>query len=392
MILLRSSWQTVNIGDITHTPGALRLLVNHLRGVQIGLWPVSVGDGVREMLQAAFPSVRIVKGRVGSAGKPDSDELQRAFEETRLLVHGSGPSVVAYKDLAAWHATTAKPFGILGVTVGSVSEELKELLSAASFIFCRDTLSLDVLRKAGVACPVMEFAPDATFAFDMRDEARGTAYLQAHGLEDRGFICVIPRLRFTPYHKIRKTTNWTPEHIEEVERVNDETKERDHAKLREVIISWVRETGLKVLACPEMTYEVEVAKELLVDPLPAEVKEKVVWRDSYWLPDEAASVYARARALVSFEMHSPIIAAAVGTPAIHVRQPTDTSKGQMWRDIGLGEWLFEVDEAQGSDIFAALKGIYENDQAAQAKLASAMRFVHERFDRELKVVGAAGGL
>ena len=28
-ILLRSSWQTVNIGDIAHTPGMLRLLEQH---------------------------------------------------------------------------------------------------------------------------------------------------------------------------------------------------------------------------------------------------------------------------------------------------------------------------------------------------------------------------
>ena len=29
-ILLRSSWQTVNIGDIAHTPGVLRLLNKHI--------------------------------------------------------------------------------------------------------------------------------------------------------------------------------------------------------------------------------------------------------------------------------------------------------------------------------------------------------------------------
>lgn len=33
-ILLRSSWQTVNVGDIAHTPGLLRLLENHLPEVK----------------------------------------------------------------------------------------------------------------------------------------------------------------------------------------------------------------------------------------------------------------------------------------------------------------------------------------------------------------------
>jgi hypothetical protein len=33
----------------------------------------------------------------------------------------------------------------------------------------------------------------------------------------------------------------------------------------------VRETGLKVMLCPEMTYEIAVAKEHLFEPLPADV-------------------------------------------------------------------------------------------------------------------------
>jgi hypothetical protein len=34
-ILLRSSWQTVNIGDIAHTPGMLALLEPHLRLLEL---------------------------------------------------------------------------------------------------------------------------------------------------------------------------------------------------------------------------------------------------------------------------------------------------------------------------------------------------------------------
>ena len=51
-ILLRSSWQTVNIGDIAHTPGVLALLERDLPEVEVRLWPSSVGNGVGEMLLA----------------------------------------------------------------------------------------------------------------------------------------------------------------------------------------------------------------------------------------------------------------------------------------------------------------------------------------------------
>ncbi|MCA9059583.1 MAG: polysaccharide pyruvyl transferase family protein, partial [Planctomycetaceae bacterium] len=45
-ILLRSSWQTVNIGDIAHTPGVLSLLRRHLPEAEITLWPSNIDNGV----------------------------------------------------------------------------------------------------------------------------------------------------------------------------------------------------------------------------------------------------------------------------------------------------------------------------------------------------------
>src|SRR5690606_20702342 len=91
-------------------------------------------------------------------------------------------------------------------------------------------------------------------------------------------------------------------------------------------------------------------RPLLYDPLPDDVKPKVAVLDRYWLTAEAATVYARAEAVISFEMHSPILALAAGTPAIHLRQPTDTRKGQMWRDVGLEKWIFEIDDSTGAQI------------------------------------------
>src|SRR5512137_1969702 len=87
-ILLRSSWQTVNIGDIGHTPGALALLEKHLPGVEVWLWPSSVDNGVEEMLHRRFPKVRIVQGA----------DVKPALAECDFLLHGSGPSFVAEKD------------------------------------------------------------------------------------------------------------------------------------------------------------------------------------------------------------------------------------------------------------------------------------------------------
>ena len=89
-ILLRSSWQTVNIGDIAHTPGVLKLLETYLPNVEIHLWYSSLNNGVEELLLKRFPKLKIVKGKAA---------LKTAFEECDFLLHSSGASFVAEKDV-----------------------------------------------------------------------------------------------------------------------------------------------------------------------------------------------------------------------------------------------------------------------------------------------------
>src|SRR5947208_11105077 len=82
-ILLRSSWQTVNIGDIGHTPGVLRLLEQYLPDAEVRLWPSSVDNGVEQLLLGRFPKLVIVKG---------AEAQQAALEECDFFLHGSGAS------------------------------------------------------------------------------------------------------------------------------------------------------------------------------------------------------------------------------------------------------------------------------------------------------------
>jgi hypothetical protein len=138
-----------------------------------------------------------------------------------------------------------------------------------------------------------------------------------------------------------------------------------------------------------MTYQVEMAKQVLVDPLPADVKQNVVWRDTYWLPDEAASVYARAQAVVSVECHSPLIALHNGTPAFYVRQPTDTCKGQMYRDFGADDWFFEVDETTGAKLWNTLGAIHRDPAGAKRKVRSIMNTVERAQKRMVDAARAA---
>ena len=205
-VLLRSSWQTVNIGDIAHTPGVLHLLEQYLPEAEITLWPSRIDNGVEELLSARFPKLKVIKG---------AEDLKRAFAESDFLLHGSGPSLVAQKDVERWIEATNKPYGVYGITVsrrGSTSTadvsddsfaKTIAVLSGARFAYFRDSKSLELAKASGCTSPVMEFGPDGAFACDLKEDEKATAFLKANGLEDGRFLCCIPRLRYTPYWLIK---------------------------------------------------------------------------------------------------------------------------------------------------------------------------------------------
>ena len=412
-LLLRSSWQSVNIGDIGHTPGALSLLYKHFPEVEITLWPGSLGHGSRDLLTRGYPQLKIVEGSLGPDNLPRSPELARAWAETDLYLSGSGSGFPASAHAVAFRKATGKPVGVFGVSTDPVSgfgagrdpeggtlanlreralrlppnhlsADLRFIIDEAAFFFCRDTISRDYLRAQGVKTPVLEFGPDAQLGMHLRDDAKGLPWLRERGLEAGKFICVIPRLRYTPYYKIRNTPRTKDD--EHRDAINDRTTERDHTKLREMIVSYVRSTGGKVMVCAEMTYQVEMGRDVLVNPLPEDVKRNVVWRDTYWLPDEAAAIYAQALAVVSVECHSPLIALHQGTPTFYVRQPTDTCKGQMYRDLGAGDWFFEVDETDGAQLWSRLSAIHRDPAAARTQARAIRANAEARQARMVAVV------
>jgi hypothetical protein len=377
-ILLRSGWQTVNIGDIAHTPGVLAVFEQHIPEADLIYWPVSIDRGVEPMLRKRFPKLRIVQGGV------DAAEVKEAFAAASVFVHGSAAGISQGARIAEWRKESKKPYGFFGVGFApggeaastAVSPAIADLASNAAFFFTRETASLGNLKAAGVTCREMAFAPDGTFRFDLLDEDRGLAFLEANGLEPGKFLCAIPRLRYTPYQRIRAVT-WTAEETARRESVNAKHAEEDHAKMREAIVAYVRKTGGKALLCPEMTYELDEIGPLLYDPLPEDVKRKTVRRRTFWLPDEAASIYKRAAVVMSAECHSPILAVANGTPCLYVHQPEDGIKGHMWEDVGLQDWFFEVEKTTGAALAECVLKIHEGGEGSRRKAREAAAYARK---------------
>ena len=282
-ILLRNAWQSQNIGDIAHYLGLLELLEKAQIDAEVRLWPSNLENGADALLAKRFPKVVVLKG---------SEQIATAIKECDFFLHGSSSGFGAWKDVVRWQKETGKPFGVMGISLTSNDPKPIETLSKADFVFFRDGVSLKKARDLGCTAPVMAFGPDTAFGVvTLRNDEAASAFLSEQGLEAGKFMCCIPRYRWTPMWTVHKDRK-----VDEVKLArNNEMKEHDHAPLRAAIIAVTRETDMKVLVTCEDQTQIALGKEMLVDPLPDDVKKKVVWRDRYWLTDEALSTYVRQR-------------------------------------------------------------------------------------------------
>ena len=358
-ILLRNSWQVKNIGDIAHPLGFLNLAEQFLPDCEVWLWPCVISPAVRELILRNFPSLHLVEGETA---------VQQAFAECFLLISGSGAGMES-AGILDWQKKTRKPYGLFGISADGIwTEQRKMILDGAAFVFCRDSLSEYFLKQQNLACPMIGFAPDSTFGMKLLKSPVADRFMKDNGLEPERFVCVIPRLRFTPAGFDDNGFYYTnPER----EKPSMAKIGPDMEKLRDVITYIVTHYDQKVLICPETDYQVPLGRRYLYECLPYEVRKKVVLKREFWLTDEAESIYAQSRLLLSMEMHSPIIFIDEHRPAVLLRQAEDTWKGQMWRDIGLQDWILELNVSDAAMIVQRIDRILQDYPAALKQAAAA---------------------
>jgi len=380
-VLVFFSWSCNNIGDIGITPGLLALFRSHIPEARITVVANSHAKQTAAYLKQRFPKVKVLATPFRS--KEPSPEFERAFDQADLILYNSGTTLSYGRWKYSWDRTLTlamplimaraegKPYGIYCQSFERFAWPsnylFRSLLSDAAFVFTRDTDSLAYLKSLDICPPIMAFGPDATFGFDLRDEKWADAFLAAQKLEPRGFITLTVRTAKQGFI--------------------DAQREQAHAaKLRFLITQWVKRTGLSVLICPEVRHEIAPSRRLLYDPLPQDVRAHVRLKEAFWLPDQASSVFARARAVVSMEMHSIILGLAAGTPVIHPRFVEAGRKAWMLRDLGVEEWLFDIDQDDAEKITAATLAIDDDHDAALAKVRSAMMIVRKRQAQTMAIV------
>jgi|GEM_PF-328907 len=388
-ILLHTGWNINIIGDQGHTPGTLRFFEQHFPEADVTTWLASTDEVVNAMLRKRFPNIKIIQGTLNEKGVANNPELQQAFDEADLVIQNSGMSFNTFwKTPAILEACNSnnKPLCNYAQSFDGFKKEdeahMAKELSKVAANYCRDMESYYYLRQIGVTSKILGWGPDGCFGIDLRNDAMAEAYMEEHDLEHKKFIAINIRTNSSNSKKPKKLPKWyvgdTSQNPYEPTEDDEIQNELWGKRLREITIHWVEHTGLKVLLAPEAKKEIEHMKRLVYDPLPGPIKKNVVFKKEYWNMDEACSVFNHAHTLIGMEPHSLIMALPLNVPIIHYFSARHGVKAWMFRDIGLPEWLYDIDKEPSEGPISALMDIYQDYDRAVTKTKRAMELIESR--------------
>jgi len=345
-----------NIGTAAHGPGTLATLMKRWPDAKFSVWAdAPLVPELAALMARRFPNVAIFTGR--DVPNTDADLL--------LVSSGSGIAMSVRRSIADWREKDVRR-PVAAYAIG-YSRALKPTMETFAFCFFRDKEALARAEADGFAVKAHGFAPDAVFDFDAADDAGAAALLAEHGLEPGKFVCAIPGHRFTPWWEF----SGGKADAKRAEK-NAQHEISDNAVVCAAIVEAVRNHGMKVLLCAEQRTEMALATRALYDRLPPDVQAKCVVLRAFWPPDLALGVYRKSRCVFGIEMHSQVMALGNGVPACVFRHSGFGTKSSMFKDVGAGDWLLDIDEPDAARKAAAMVGgILSNPAAAVAKCRAA---------------------
>ncbi|MCB1224286.1 MAG: polysaccharide pyruvyl transferase family protein [Verrucomicrobiales bacterium] len=305
--------------------------------------------------------------------KQTNPEAARAFTDAGFVLYTSGTTLnfgrMGVRDFRTFTLRYSMPLLMaraLGIPYGVNAQSFDALdwpsnlifgplFKDARFVYARDPDSLAYLQQQGLLCARSGWRPDTTFFFNGFDNAWADAFMKRHALETGRFITVT----------VRSANQTGPL----AGTMTDEREEAIMSRMRRFIEQWVAKTGLPVVLAPEVKSEVQAAHERIFAKLSPEAQKKTIELAEFWTTEQAYSLYQRAQAVVSMEMHSVIMAVSLGTPVLMPQFSENGRKVWMLEELGLGDWIFDIDEPKSPEaVLAAALKIHADPAAAQARV------------------------
>jgi len=237
------------------------------------------------------------------------------------------------------------PYALWGQSFGNIEapgpEMMRLVFNDALAITGRDQDALHKLQAARVTRPLTGLVPDSSLFFEQRNESWAASFLMEYGLKADEYLLVLPRtFEF-----------WS-------RRLESQALQERLSKLVAAVTAWVKETGLKVLFSYELPRETEETKQLILPLLAPEVREKCLLFEKQWTPEQAISVMARARAVLSMERYSVYLTMTAGTPVVHATSHEPSLQMDVLDRLGLADCHLKIDEIAGDALATAVLDLH----------------------------------
>ncbi len=312
--------------------------------------------------------------------KINNPEAFEAFAEAAFFLYSSGTLLnfgrLQLRDFWTFALHWALPMMVarrLGIPYGIDAHSfdaidwpadlvLRPLLKEAAFIYSRDSDSAQYLRQRDLQNKNDGYRPDTSFFFSVRDGDWADRFLAENGLKERQFLVLVTR---HPVLRISGDTEWDKVGGDPIAgKISLERQTAQMEKLRAFIEEWIATTGIPVLMGLEARVAKEPMRHWLDRNLSGNAKKGIVWLDTFWASEQAFSIYERARAIISMEMHSIIMGVKAHTPVVHIPFRECGRKARMMHDLRLGDWLLDIDEMSVDDLLCTVRKIDREFEAS----------------------------
>ena len=250
---------------------------------------------------------------------------------------------------------TRRPPTLLGVSLGPFSSGLargaaRRVLSRARFVYLREERSYAIaLDELGLRPNAIAVVPDVAFSLRVPAASQG----------DRGAVGVT----------VRDLPFW-----------DSQNPERSRVVYRTAIVRALRDLldrGVEqVVFVPQAVGDIPFAQSLadeLGEP------DRVVALDSDLSLDELLGLYGRLRFVIATRLHSVILAAVAGTPAVHIAYELQKGLGIM-EMLGMSRWVIPAAELTETNLSDLVVDFEQELEGVSRQLASRLEELRAELD------------
>lgn len=362
-IVIRGQWSMKTLGSRLYLPAAFKLIQRNLPLSEIFFWPYTEDEVVLNKIKMNITRFNLLNGNLDDPYGELTDTLRKAdiiFHFGGILSgNGNSPDPAGLSDSAnlfdfceqnkilyALHSLRISP----GFTFDDPS---RKILNNASFVFSSYPVDGKKLSNSGIENRNFDFAPDATYYFDLNENNLAGQYLNSNNLNGTQYLVLSLR-----------SGNEFKESVD---------LEKHISKFAHLIDSWISGTGNPVLLLIGNKDDSEFLAGELVEPLPEKSKNKVVVLDEISDPSVAISIIDKSRVCIGNDPYPLMMSVSSRVPVIFTRTSETDPSYENFTSLSMDDRILDLNDTGEKELVNTLFDLNKNyldslvvaDQAAK---------------------------